>query len=133
MDGHRFDALARRVALSGTRRALLRAATTTLGTGLAGMFGRQGRATARFQPSDEPIPCTSQDQCGVCGICHRGQCFPKCPLACETCDPATGACRSTCKACEACSAGGGETGGCLPMCSPTCQRCNEQNNTCEDT
>jgi hypothetical protein len=131
MDGHRFDALARRIALAGSRRSLVKAVTAAFADGVLGTVHRPTARAGGFQGTTEPIECAGSDACGPCGVCVQGYCTDRCMLDCLRCNPATGTCVSTCQPCQTCTPGVGARGGCVDACA-SCQRCNEREGTCED-
>jgi hypothetical protein len=103
MDDHHFDDLARRMALSTSRRALLRCALAMTGaTVVAALRGRSAAAK----------PNCVEHGCGVssCSQCDEetGQCLRSCShAACQRCNGSTGSCESTCeRPCTRCNGAG---------------------------
>jgi hypothetical protein len=134
MDGPRFDDLARSLSRAPSRRSLLK----TLAGAALGVFASRidaGSATAAQRGNPRQPRCTSDADCGGCGVCQDGRCRTNddaCP-ACARCDSQTLTCRSACRRGELCC---GETGTCGPVgvccaleddCGP-CQDC--VNGTC---
>jgi hypothetical protein len=80
MESRRFDALARRLSQSGSRRGLL-------GAGLAVLTTRASLAAAKVDPAAR---CSRNKPCPVCFACHKH----KCHVAADGAPCADGACQA---------------------------------------
>src|SRR5262245_44388768 len=128
MDQQRFDDLTRAFSRVPSRRTFLKA----LAGGALGLFASRAGAgdvdAAQDRNARKPR-CTSNADCGACGVCQNGTCKASdaaCP-SCAVCDGKTLTCRSNCRNGQLCC---GETGTCGPkgVCCASEADCND----CQD-
>ncbi|MFM9108231.1 MAG: hypothetical protein ACKOWF_16200 [Chloroflexota bacterium] len=117
MDGNRFDALARWLAVPGTRRSFAASAPASAGLAALALVGFAGPTLAR--------KCSSTKDCPVCKRCKKGKCKPKKDGAqCSGGTCQNGRCAASCTpSCAGRECGGNGCGGSCGSC-PATETCN---------